>query len=504
MKVIATIILLILASLPFLVAPWIFLPILAGILVALPICVGTPNNEFFKKVVLWTKAILVGGAVVIAVWFIVLTPWIPAHTSVASRANISLSRLPGDSHRSDSPTLAAVEVDRLSLRAALQMERQRVTLISRALDLYQVARTEYQTQVNDGNPDEKLAIALKEFQSLFEKERADPSGSGKSIRLLAPEQLEIHLTHANQAIDKLEADGLANAVDSQALRRFKLGIPDALNSFQLDQPYLAVTTLQDRLKNSLKVQLSADSTYSAKYNRDDDSLISEQITRIRLSDNPASQIDLTGFFTSKDGHLSGGLNEEVSIQEDSYTEQVVPPKEPLYSLRSSTNQIVISKRIIRNNASEQISTGSLPLQFVQVRVDWPLPRSHTLTLALQERGNSNSTWPYVLSIENKDDASLSRILVPQYALYFVDPAIEMSTTASNDELTPNPVVGSLRALVPGSSQVIRIELLPSYLSNSSGQKFKEYLAIENISAALILWLITVVGIRALKPSNGTG
>jgi hypothetical protein len=146
--------------------------------------------------------------------------------------------------------------------------------------------------------------------------------------------------------------------------------------------------------------------------------------------------------------------------------------------------------------------GSLPVQLYQVKVDWPLLPSRGVTLALQERNNPISTWPFVLPIENKDDASLSRIMMPRYAVYFVDPAIDkMERTASSDELTPSASVGNLRALVPASAQVIRIELLPRYLSNSTGQKLKEYLAVENLVAAVILWLITVVGLGMLRPSH---
>jgi len=72
--------------------------------------------------------------------------------------------------------------------------------------------------------------------------------------------LDAHLQGASAAINKLEAEGLSNDKDSQALRRFKSGIPSALNDFQLDPLYLVVTTLQDRLKTSLRVQLSPDLT----------------------------------------------------------------------------------------------------------------------------------------------------------------------------------------------------------------------------------------------------
>jgi hypothetical protein len=498
LKFAATIVLLILASFPFLIAPWIFLPILAGALVALAIYLGKPSSPTFQKIVRWAKAISVGIAVAIALGFVFLTPLKPARTSVASKANIFISKLPGVSQRPVSQTIAAIEADRLSLSTALQMERQRVTVVSRALNLYQVARAEYHTQANAGKPDEELATALKDFETLFAKERPDPENGTKTIRLLSPDQLDAHLARANQAIDKLEADGTAIGANSQDLRRFKLSIPGALSDLELDQLYLATTNLQDRLKSSLEVQLSAESTYSIKFDRDGDTLTSQQDIRIRLSDNPASDIDLTGFFTSKDGHLGEGLDEEVRVQEDSSPEQLVSPKQPVFRLRSGINSILISKRIVRHSASEPVSTGLLPLQFSMIQVNWPLPHIHALTLGLQEGGDPNSTWPFILPVENKDNASLGRIVLPRYSFYFSDPAIKVSTTASSDELIPSSKVGNLRALLPGSAQTIRVEMSPRYLSNSPGQKLKDYFAIENIVAALIIWLITVAVLSVFK------
>ena len=94
--------------------------------------------------------------------------------------------------------------------------------------------------------------------------------------------------------------------------------------------------------------------------------------------------------------------------------------------------------------------------------------------------------------------------MPRYSVYFVEPAIDVKQSASNDELTPTLSAGKLRDLVRDSPQAIRVELLPGYLSNSGGQKIKEYLAIENMFAAIIFWLISGVGLMVLKASwSGT-
>ena len=503
MKIALIILFLVLISAAIFLGPWLFLPIAAGVLTAWAILIGTPYGKFarFLRIV---QIITVCVAVIIVVGLVMNTPWAPppVRTSFASKANSFLARLTGPQRSDMRLSLATIEADRLSLRNALQMERKKVTLISKALDLYQVAVMEYQAQASSGNPDERLSAAIKEFHSLFEKERLGPDG--KSMRLLAPEDLDAHLERAIAAIDKLESEGLSNAKDSQALRRFKSGIPNALNDFQLEPLHQVVTQLQDRLKTSLRVQLSPESTYEVKYDRDSNSLISQQRTSIDLTDNPASEVDLTGFFTSQDGQLSTNLYEEVSVKEDSSQEKIIAPKTPAYSLRPGVKNLGITKTIIRRKAAEAIVGGSLPLQFVQVRVDWPLPPKHAITLALQERGNPNTTWPLVVPIDNKNDAALNRILMPRYSVYFVEPAIDVKQSASNDELTPTLSAGKLRDLVRDSPQAIRVELLPGYLSNSGGQKIKEYLAIENMFAAIIFWLISGVGLMVLKASwSGT-
>lgn len=500
MKTASIVALLIIASFPILIAPWVFIPIVAAILIAIPIYLGKPISAIGQKTVNSIKAIAVGLAVVVALGFVFWSPWKPQHGSVASRANIFVSRIPGEASSGLSAPVDTTEADRLALRAALQLERQRISVVARALNLYNVARAEYQAQANAGNPDDKLAISLKEFQALFEKTRPDPSDKERALRLLAPEHLDAHLARAATAIDKLELEGTGTLMDSQAIRRFKLGIPNSLSAFELDQLYIAVTNLQDRLKSSLKVQLSVDSTFSVTYNRDENHLISQQDSRIRLGDNPASDIDLTGFFSSTNGQLAPGLFEEVSIQEESSQAQVVSPKQPVFRFRSGNGSILISKRIIRHNAAEPISHGRLPLQFALIHVNWPLPRAHAVTLGLQERGNPNTTWPFILPIENKDDAALSRINVPRYSYYYSAPGIDkVLTTSTADELSPSSAVGNLRALLPGSPQTLRIELAPKYLSNSPSQKLKEYLVIENIFAGAVIWLITVIGLGALKP-----
>lgn len=489
MRKAATVVLVIIASLPLLIGYWLFVPIIAAVLIVIPIYLGKPVSQLAQKATKITKMIAVSLAVLVAFGFIFWSPSKPQRSSSASKLNTLVSRLPGSTTTAES-NMGLLEADMLSLRSALQRQRQQVSVIRRGLGLRDVAKAEYDSQV-PGSRDEKLQDSLKEFGKAFEPRQ--------DFRPENPDQLESHLTKALAAINALESTANdSNFTDTQQIRRFIEGIPDALRSFELDPLYYAVTGLQDRLNSSLKVELGIESLFTVTYDRKNDTLISEQDNLLKLSNNRASYVDVTGFFSSADGRLGPGLNEEVFIQEEASAEQKISSKEPVYRLRMSAGSIRIGKRVRLSNASQPISPGKLPLQFTAVQIVWPLPPKHAVTLGIQEHGNPNVAWPFVVSIDNPPDAALSRIVVPRYSFYYSDPGIDkVTTTATSDELAPGSV-GNLSRLFPGSPQTIRVELAPRYLSNSPSQKFKEYLVTENLLAGSIIWLITVIGLGALK------
>ena len=49
----------------------------------------------------------------------------------------------------------------------------------------------------------------------------------------------------------------------------------------------------------------------------------------------------------------------------------------------------------------------------------------------------------------------------------------------------------MRDLVSG--RVIKVQVMPSILSNKYGQEFKEYVALKNRVAAVMVWLLTAFG-----------
>ena len=88
--------------------------------------------------------------------------------------------------------------------------------------------------------------------------------------------------------------------------------------------------------------------------------------------------------------------------------------------------------------------------------------------------------------------------MPSNAVYYVDPGMKRAKTATADELYPDTATPKIRALASG--QVIRVQVMPSLLSNKYGQGYKEYIALKNTAAAIVVWVLaTLGGLMLTKP-----
>jgi len=478
-----------------LLAPWALIPIGVGLVGGAAVFFEVSKRPWLEKSVRLFKSVVVLFALAVTTWFVVGTPVEPARSSVVSRANQMVGGVVDDASFNRRPALSQTELDRLNLREALQNERRKLALISRALYLNEAARNARVRQAASGGADEKLAGVLKEFESLYQTERA---GGGESrVRLLAPAALAEHVKRTEAEIDRLEKEGQAGNKSSQELRDFRLGIAAAMLPFETEALFGAALTLQENLKAAINLQLAAEQSYLARYDRARDSLVLEQTAMLRLAENPVSEVDLTGFMSVADGHLGQGVREEIFVRADSRPEERVDPATPLFKLPVGVRDLALTKRVTRERATEPLAGRLLPLQFSQVRVEWPLPREQGITLTIRP-GGSGEEWPYVVPMKIADDAKLARVLMPRYAVHYVHPFMDTKVTADADELVPGDA-GRLRLLQPGAPSALRIELLPRFMSNEAGQRIKGYLAAENLIAAAMFAAIAIWGVGALKP-----
>lgn len=490
-----------------LVAPWALLAIIAGALAGAASWFEISNSAWVARWSRRFKAVALAAAVgaFTFAWLVSGTPWKPQATSAVTPANRFIRGIVQDATPQNATPTTTQELDRLNLREAMQDERRKLALISQAPALYETARKTNLRLTSSGEPDERLASALREFLTQFEKERepadeaarAEPN-KAKTVRLLAPEALQAHVKSAVAAVDRLEKEGLSGRRSSQDLRNFRLSIPDRLNSFQIDPLFGTVAALQEQLRGTLKLQLRVDPSYTVRYERNGDSLVAEQAVRLRLADHTATGVDLTGLFSVPDGKLGSNLSELVSVKVDGREPERIDAAQPHYKLPPGVRDMVVTKQVRRAHAAEPLFKDWLPVQFTQVHVDWPIAPEHSITINLK-LGQTGEELPLVVPLKYAPDARLGSILMPRYATHFTSPAADVKIGVEHDELELGDKASRLSALATGASTMIRVELLPAFLSNPLGQTFKSYLAAESLFAALAFFVISTWGVAALKP-----
>jgi hypothetical protein len=487
--------LLAIATVAGIVAPWLGVPLAAGLLGVLLALIWEPSSRIGGNIAWVLKPVLIITLVGFAVWLVGFIPKRPVLD--AYEAN-ELNTLAAQWLRISAPVAAGsvdpVQSDRRALVAALGRERQKVALISGALDLRRTADAELvRRNTKNVRDDEELGKALADLKAAFDQ------GAGPNAEsLLNAAQLKKHLDRATAEINKLEKDGLARGQDAQQVREKIVAIPYALRAFNLDPLGATTLVLQNALQASLRVNLTPQSTYQSRYDRSADTLTSEQLVTLPLENLNATQVDLRGLISSGEDLVAPDRREEVFLREDAQPNQSITPDKPVFRLADKTRQLAIIKRVTRQKASAPFLKDDIPLSFREVRIDWPLPLAQAFTITLQKRDDPAAVWPSAVAIEAREDAALQRVVMPSDAVYYVDPLMKRAKTATADELYPDTATPKIRALASG--QVIRVQVMPSLLSNKYGQGYKEYIALKNTAAAIVVWVLaTLGGLMLTKP-----
>jgi hypothetical protein len=477
------------------IAPWLLFPLTAGLLTVVMVLLfvlWNPRRPAPAKIARALKAALVLGAIGFAVWLFWFTPRQPALEAYdANRLNMNIAQWLRISAPTSTPWLDPVQSDRRSFMATLQRERQKIALISGALDLRHTADAEFVRRNTKNLPDEKgLGKALADLKAALER------GPTKGESLLNPPELKKHMDAAKAEIDGLEKKGLAEGQDPQKIREEIRAIPYALRAYDLDVLYVAAVALQNALEAALRVNLAPQSTYQSIYDRSTDTLTSEQSITILLGNLHATQVDLSGLISRAVNLVGPHLREEVLLREDAKPNQIITAEKPMYRLADRTRQLLITKRVIREQASAPFLLHATWLSFKEVQIDWPLPLIQAITITLQNPDDPAAIWPSAVAVDTRDDVALQRILMPPDSVYYVDPVMKRARTATADELHPDNATPKIRDLASG--RVIRVQVMPPILSNKYGQDFKEYVALKNSVAAFVVWLVTTLGGLALK------
>jgi hypothetical protein len=477
------------------VAPWLIIPLAAGLLSVLLAVIWEPRSRIGGNIARVLKPVLIIALLGFAVWLIGFIPKQPVLE--AYEAN-GLNTLMAQWLRI-SPPLSATAVDpvlsdRRTLVAALGRERQKIALISGAPDLRRTADAELVRRNTKGLADEHgLGKALGDLKTAF-----DRGATPNAASLLDPPQLKKQMDRATAEIDKLGKEGLAAGQDPQQVREKIRAIPTALRPFDLDSLYATTVALQNALETSLGVNIASQSSYQSTYDRAADTLTSEQWVTIPLENLIATQVDLRGLLSRGDNLMGPDRREEVFLREDAKPIQSITHDKPVYRLADKTRQLVIIERVTRGKASARFLRDEIPMSLKEVRIDWPLPVAQAFTITLQKADDAAAVWPSTVTVDVAGDAALQRVVMPSDAVYYVEPVMKRAKTATVDELHPDNATPKIRELAGG--QVIRVQVMPALLSNKYGQAYKEYIVLKNTAAAIVVWVLaTLGGLLLTKP-----
>lgn len=145
------------------VAPWALVPIAVGLIGGAVVLFEVSKRPWMQKAVLYFKTAAVVAALAVTTWFVIGTPLKPEQVSIGSRVNQAVRGVVHDASVAPRLAQSQADLDRLNLREALQNERRKLALISKALYLNEAASKTRMRQTTIGGADEKLSGALDKF-----------------------------------------------------------------------------------------------------------------------------------------------------------------------------------------------------------------------------------------------------------------------------------------------------------------------------------------------------
>lgn len=476
LKIIAGFLLLLLAGSPVLIAGWWLFPVVAGICVWAFLKYGdsTKLGKFLKPLTLLSLILFL-------VWLCFL-PWKAreARSMESVNENNIVARIFGETRtKTLDPSVEDVDAARRRMLFAIEDERLQLMKIASGLELLRSAQsyaTRHQTGSTDIGP---LISALSNLQETFRN-----GASGVSSNLLDPDNLQMYVKQVTEELNKIQIAAEAPNISSADLNKSRLALAERLDPYNINKLWGAVGTVENALRQILKADIGAAKvTNDAIYDRNTDSLTLEQIITIDLSLHPSLSIDLSSLFEG----ASSQIALQVAISQDGHGSHPVDRSDPEISIEGA-KQLRIVRRLTELHASYPVLTGHLWQPVRAFSVTWPLPLSSSLKLNTLFQDSSNDTWPYSISVNSDQGGTLAFIEVPPDSYFFSE---DLQPPAPKvNKLVPSTSAPRLVDLV-GEAE-IRVELLPSHLSNRVGQQFKDYLEIPTIIASLLVALGTAL------------
>jgi len=492
MKAVAWVFLTLFVLAPLLVAAWWLFPLVAGFFAWLLLKYKDAKywGRFAKPASLFVLACFV-------IWLIFVPRGHLIDRPYESSKGAALVTLLANPSAQPSEELQRSERERRRLIDAIGREQLKVAEIATALELYSSADEVFVNRNRNGiTDDSNLGGALADLHRELEPHKLN--NESNSSDLLLPANLKTLVERASGSLDKVLKDALSGEIGPDQMNEKQNQLPKLVSEFQLDAIYGRVASLENALRQALKVNLTPRSTCTFDYDRSADILKSEQRILISLSDQQPVAIDMSGLLSPSNDPFA---RSQITIREDSDQEREVDPKIYKLPLHSETKQITVIRRVYRSSASYPLITDRIWIPFRGVTLRWTIPLTSSIVLSMRFREDPSISWPLTVQVRTDPADAVEAIRIPRHSFFYADapltPVFGEQSDVDRDQLAPEKDAPKLADLATDKS--IRLEFLPRYLSNSIGQRFKEYLGIENLLSAIIIALFTSLGLAIVNP-----
>jgi hypothetical protein len=479
MKIVAWIFLILLVGTPFLLALWWLFPIVAGASVWL---LYKFSNS--KRVAPFIKPICYGLLAIFVIWLIIiprghLTPR-PYEQSQAVRAFKPLLQ--------PRPILSqSSQMERIqSLISEIGIQRVKLAEISDALKLLSNADGVRVKLDLAGENNEGMGSALTELRKELSPHKSDDGLT--TTDLLKGENLRSLVEQTRKALDELQAT-IRSDDDLKKIEEEEYKLRTLSSQYRTEALYDAVSKVENSLHQALHVNVAPKASYSFEYDRESNTLISEQAIDLDLAGQRAVEIDATGLTPT---NADPRIKQVILVHQGSGSEEEVKAPEYRLPLSDKTERLLIVCRSIQSSASRPLVTDKFWVPFEAVDLHWPIPLSSSFVLKLRFKQQPSLLWPITVSVVTDRADAIRKILVPKHSFYYSNAALRSTLAPESDSEQEELVPGSSAPTVAELSMArpMRIEILPRYLSNPLGQKWKAYLGFENLLSALIGAFVT--------------
>jgi hypothetical protein len=466
MRVAVWIILIAVFGVPFLGVLWFLFPLFAGSAAVVLLAGRGPKG--LRKVLTPLLSVFLA---VFVIWLFVKPfkhpPLTPVEKSLIART------LTGTPETRPAPANDDTAEVRRALDRQLAVARFEIQKVGSALDTLRSAQSVFTSLSIKAQPDRAgLGSALEDLRTALASAKLP---DGTAVNLLEPGVLAGVVKSLASDIQTIESQSGPSLTKDELIAQEDL-LPGLLNRRGVAPLPTKLVRLENAVRETLNAKLDAETTFVARFNRDQDEVTYEQETTLRFNGSLPKSVDLSNFFSG----TARNDQETVTFQQNGGAPAGVLSSDTLKTLAVDANFVVARRSIAHFKASQPILNGHYFLSFREIDIHWPTSAFPTIVANIRLPENPDDTWPW--TVDTGSGADFRGVEIPRYSYIFSTPEATMADQKNSSLLSFDEKV-TPQNLATNSS--VTIEFLPWWLSLDEIQQHKQFLITENAAFALI-------------------